>query len=124
MKCEHFQNEHEEAKIVVRVIRDTKIQHWVSHKRYVGVIDSHGLVLADDSSFRSSEHTVRECLEPQQLLINPLLPMLAMCIKSGAFREYHSARVPFDPNPTRRKRDTSLDRNDPDTPFFSWLEAG
>jgi hypothetical protein len=61
---------------------------------------------------------VYEGLEPQPLLINPLLPMLAMCIGSGAFRDYTTVDELFSIPPPPEGEVQVLQWNDPDTPFF------
>jgi hypothetical protein len=59
-----------------------------------------------------------EGLEPRTLLINLLVPMLAICIKSGAFRDYTTVDELFSIPPPPAREIHVLEWNDPDTPFF------
>lgn len=68
------------------------------------------------------EHTVYEGLEPGQLLLNPLAPVPAMCIGSGAFRDYTTVDEVFSIKPPLGEVHV-LEWNDPDTHFL-WLGAG
>jgi hypothetical protein len=64
------------------------------------------------------EHTVYKGLEPRTLLINPLVPMLAICVGSGAFRDYTTVDELFSIPPPPEGEVHVLEWNDPDTPFF------
>lgn len=63
-------------------------------------------------------YTVYEGLEPGQLLLNPLAPMLAMCIGSHAFRDYTTVDEVFSIKPPPEGEVHVFEWNNPDTHFM------